>query len=218
MGEYAKYLGQEVKIGTCENMYYLRADQAGQVEAVRGSVDPVADRDALRFRFPFPDEDEGEPGSFDDYNRAAKIPGWTLPEGFDHVSGSVQFKAEPGYLLSLPCPEGGNLPEGIRVGKNGWSGGYGVRAQRFIEGAWWTIVSCGSCGEMWRLPREVAATVAEAFIAEAERTEYRRGYDFDAEAFTDAYSWEPANGPDRVAFLLTMARRVLGGYAVTVEV
>ena len=27
MGEYASYLGERIKIGTCENMYYLRADQ-----------------------------------------------------------------------------------------------------------------------------------------------------------------------------------------------
>lgn len=28
MGEFAKYNGNEIKIGICENMYYLRADQA----------------------------------------------------------------------------------------------------------------------------------------------------------------------------------------------
>ncbi|MBA3354975.1 MAG: hypothetical protein H0U18_03355 [Pyrinomonadaceae bacterium] len=28
MGEYATFKGLSVKIGTCENMYYLRADQA----------------------------------------------------------------------------------------------------------------------------------------------------------------------------------------------
>ena len=28
MGEYAKYAGERVKIGTCEDMYYLRDDQA----------------------------------------------------------------------------------------------------------------------------------------------------------------------------------------------
>lgn len=27
MGEYATYKGQEIKIGTCEDCYYLRADQ-----------------------------------------------------------------------------------------------------------------------------------------------------------------------------------------------
>ena len=40
MGEYAKYQGEEIKIGTCEDLYYLRADQAFKVEGIDNSLDP----------------------------------------------------------------------------------------------------------------------------------------------------------------------------------
>jgi hypothetical protein len=54
MGEYALYKGQQIKIGTCETMYYLRADQAHLVTPLPGNVDPIKDADEIRFRFPSP--------------------------------------------------------------------------------------------------------------------------------------------------------------------
>src|SRR5437016_4579142 len=63
MGEYAQYGGQDVKIGTCEDMYYLRYDQRWQVQALDGNVNPVLDVAHLRFRFPWPDEDTIPPGA-----------------------------------------------------------------------------------------------------------------------------------------------------------
>jgi hypothetical protein len=106
MGEYAIHNGEQVKIGTCEEMYYLRADQAHLVRHLSGNVDPVRDRLALRFRFPFPDEDGVSPGGagFDPFERGIAIRGVRPPaEGVEHHT--VQFSARPGYLLSLPCPE-----------------------------------------------------------------------------------------------------------------
>ena len=75
MGEYAKYNGESIKIGTCEDMYYLRADQAFQVEPEDNSVNPRDPKDAreLRFRFPFPDEDGIEPGGFEPVERGVGI-------------------------------------------------------------------------------------------------------------------------------------------------
>lgn len=69
MGEYARYHGEEIKIGTCEDMYYLRFDQRLQVQPLRGNVDPFADGDALRWRFPWPNEDHVKPGAFEDYHK-----------------------------------------------------------------------------------------------------------------------------------------------------
>ena len=43
MGEYAKYNNQEIKIGTCETMYYLRYEDRHKVKALKGNVDPVRD-------------------------------------------------------------------------------------------------------------------------------------------------------------------------------
>lgn len=66
MGEYALYEGERIKIGSCEEMFWLRAEQADLVTPVAGSVDPVKHRGKLLFRFPFPDEDGTAPGSFED--------------------------------------------------------------------------------------------------------------------------------------------------------
>lgn len=55
MGEYAMYGGHQIKIGTCEDMYYLRADQAQRVRPERGSVDPFRQAPEIRFRFPWPE-------------------------------------------------------------------------------------------------------------------------------------------------------------------
>ncbi len=134
MGEYAKNLrGESVKIGTCESMYYLRADQAHLVRHEHGNVDPVADRYDIRFRFPFPDEDAIAPGDFADHARAI----WLTPaepvEGFDH--GRVQFISSAGYNVMLPCPEdpiSGDSPE-YTVHRNGFPGSVGIYAQKHLR-------------------------------------------------------------------------------------
>lgn len=223
MGEYARFRGESVKIGTCESMYYLRADQRGEVTG----YDFASCLDEIRFRFPFPDEDALGPGSFEDYDRGVRIPGWRLPADYEH-NGSVQFRAEPGYLLSIPCPEQyareGNeglqtvTPEGLVIHRNGWHGGYVVRQTKHVGDEWWTVVACGSCSGAWRLPLEHAESVAVAFRAEADRTEWRRQFE-DAEGTRlGEYGWELAHGAEHAAFLHTMADRILAGYAAVAAV
>src|SRR5260221_7419635 len=135
MGEYARYNGQEVKIGTCENMYYLRADQARKVTPLPNSVDPVKDAASIRFRFPFPDEDSFEPGSgkFHDanYNRSVAISGVEVPEGVEH--STIQFSSGHGYLVSLPCPES-TEGKGFTFHHNGFAGAAHIVQQRCIDG------------------------------------------------------------------------------------
>lgn len=113
MGEYASYAGQQVKIGTCENMYYLRADQAESVRALEGNVDPVADRELIRFRFPWPDEDGSEPGTYHEHDRRLLLPGLTPPAelegehysyretGHEHVYLSQQKYRADGTLMAI---------------------------------------------------------------------------------------------------------------------
>lgn len=132
MGEYAKYAGREIKIGTCEDMYYLRASQRGAVERLPGSVNVNSDEVyGVRFRFPWPDEDTIEPGAFKDYDRAITAYGIPMPDHVEHHS--VQFCASAGYNCSLPCPESkdgqwirligaDNQPKPITVHRNGFAG------------------------------------------------------------------------------------------------
>lgn len=65
MGEYVKYKGSPVKIGTCENLYYVSFDkyndalQKGAIAHLAGNGFPsdyVNPDYGSRFRFPFPDE------------------------------------------------------------------------------------------------------------------------------------------------------------------
>jgi hypothetical protein len=177
MGEYALHNGERIKIGTCEDMYYLRADQAEQVRAEEGNVDPVRDAAGIRFRFPFPDEDALEPGTFADPFRSLPVYIDELPE-FDHYS--VQFTARVGYIMSIPCPESEagkalakTLPYGI--GKNGWRGGTArIVQQRVWDGGLALVAACAGCDAKYRLETlEMAEPYVVACRSEADKAEQR---------------------------------------------
>jgi hypothetical protein len=211
VGEYAEYQGERIKIGTCEDMYYLRADQAHLVRALPGNVDPVRDRDGIRFRFPFPDEDGIAPGEFEQYERGVTL--WRVkpPEGVEHYS--VQFKASNGYLISLPCPEMGS--EGLvsltadgsdhpyRVARNGYGGATELVQQRYWKGLLVAVCHCMGCGAAYRLPTiEDAQPVIDELHAMASR-----------ETMTAERNGTPGNELIAVR-LRTIADRVLAGYAL----
>lgn len=237
MGEYAEHNGQQVKIGTCEDMYYLRPDQVDEIRGYRFDADTLA---VIRFRFPFPDEDGIEPGRFADYSRGVRVPGYSLPaelSGDEH--GSIQFSHPAGYLVSLPCPEsarskgddlatdipmcaeavGGPFP--LRVHRNGFTGHPVVRQQAHRGGHLVTLLSCGACGAKHRLDTlEDAAPVIAAFREEAERTEWRRASaDWDTERgcwSQDScnYADEPVHSETDRARLHAIADRIEAGYKV----
>lgn len=169
MGEYAKRSsdGVEIKIGTCEDMYYLRAEQRHSVIPQSGNVNPSS-REALslRFRFPWPDEDNVQPGEFQPYMRALTVPGFSVPAGVEHHT--VQFAAQAGYLLSLPCPEGTPDP---RIHRNGFAGAVQLVQQKLLaDGRLVPVCRCGGCGAAWRMEDqgEIEA-LAVAFRAEGDR-------------------------------------------------
>lgn len=175
MGEYAriKTTGEEIKIGTCEDMYYLRFDQRHLVSKLSGNVDPNSDDVyALRFRFPWPDEDNCEPGGDfhnNAFERAFPIPGATMPDGVDHYS--VQFVASAGYVTSLPCPEGPQALKNLTIHRNGFSGAVKLVQQKLLkDGRLVPVCMCGGCGARYRVedPADIEA-LAVAFRAEADR-------------------------------------------------
>jgi hypothetical protein len=215
MGEYAEYQGERVKIGTCEQMYYLRADQADQVRALPGNVDPIDDRYGIRFRFPFPDEDGRAPGDVDgpehNFDRTFRIDG--VPSaGVDHYS--VQFKAGNGYLLSIPCPEQGTRNvdrmsielDGLKIGLNGYGGSFGIHSQKWVEAdedgpeRLVTVCRCHGCGALWRLHSwEMAEPIVIALRSQAD--DYQRREE----------SSMPVYGPSPKT-LHTIADRITAGY------
>src|SRR5262245_44122342 len=99
MGDYGYFRGNRVKIGTCEDLYYLRADQAKDVNG----GDVTGDWRPYRFRFPFPSEDAREPGSYDDPFRKLAIPGMQPPAKLASEHYPIQFRNEAcGYNLCIP--------------------------------------------------------------------------------------------------------------------
>jgi hypothetical protein len=143
MGEYAKRKsdGQEIKIGTCEDMYYIRFEDRFKVSPLDGNTDISREPEGCRFRLPFPDEDNILPGDYEDFNRGLRLykrlpcdwcagsgKNLTFAEdcrrcggnGFDGHSdfqyedlkpGSFQITHESGLLFSVPCHHGMKLPD-----------------------------------------------------------------------------------------------------------
>jgi hypothetical protein len=194
VGEFAFYCGKEVKIGTCEDMYYLRFNQRYLVRPLSGNVDPVKDAELLRFRFPFPDEDNVKPGEFDDSFRGIGVC-VDLPLMREHVAHhTVQFRNEEyGLNVSLPCPDGPKSVEGVTIHKNGHRGTVVLKQQRLWKRRLVIVVECGSCGASFRLPEfDEARPIVEAFDARSQR------------------DGEGADG-----FYRKIADRITAGYAVT---
>lgn len=158
MGEYATYKGKRIKIGTCENMYYLRPDQIDLVEDEHGLFDHL---DEVRFRFPFPDEDHVNPGAFDPYNRRVGVYAADIPAGVKHEPISMSAGNMLGALVPCPLSPEGRALAGMQ-GMDGYSGigvkyyftGDAVRIsqQRLLGGLWVTVAECGACGSAYRMP------------------------------------------------------------------
>jgi len=74
MGEYAirKDDNVEVKIGTCEEMFYLRFEDRDKVRKLPGSLDPAKET-GIYFRLPFPDENDVRIGEYKDHARGCQL-------------------------------------------------------------------------------------------------------------------------------------------------
>lgn len=200
MGEYAtrKSDGQTIKIGTMEEMYYLRADQLHLIEPQRGNYDPRQRKIAenLRFRFPFPWEDKLAPGGEMDHDASLPVRGADLPEEFDH--STIQFRSQRGILVSLPCPESKEGREsGLKFHYNGYAGKLHIVQQRLIGDQLALVCKCGSCGAKFRLPTlNDAQPIVDALLKEADQKE---------EFPHHATGWDPVT-------LREVARRIVSGY------
>lgn len=215
MGEYAKHDGEQIKIGTCEEMYYLRYDQREEVEPEKGNVDPAGDeRHELRFRFPWPDEDGTLPGEFEKpfRNYGLHI---DAPEDVNHYS--TQFSSQRGMLVSLPCPyskEGKESP--YKIGFNGYSGGVRIVQQKPLrDGRLALICECGGCGSKWRIEDE--EELKPILKALEDTAEYLDHLGKESNRFWRGEGREVKDNPkgdgenER-----EIARRILAGYAVPV--
>lgn len=171
MGEYAirKSDGARIKIGTCEDMYYLRFEDREKVAPLPGNVDPVRDACELRFRLPFPDEDDIPPGQYKEFERGLRLYRSTLAgtpsaccEDFTDETtvkepGTIQLHHPSGLLINVPCYHGHKLPDlgpTVKVFWNGKSHSLELTQLRpvMIEGELqvFPVVRCRHCGQAWR--------------------------------------------------------------------
>lgn len=150
MGEYANYAGHRIKVGTCEDMYYLRADQVRKITESESDFNDPEVLAVVRFRFPWPDEDANAPGDFEDAFRSLTL--WDFEQPADLEHGLVQFSASNGYLVSLPCPEGSvAVDHPYHVGRNGYGGPASLMQQAWRGGRLVGIARCNGCEAVYRL-------------------------------------------------------------------
>ncbi len=208
MGEYASYGNQTVKIGTCEDMLYLRADQVREVKAQRGSVNPFTQADVIRFRFPFPQEDGTEPGAFADPFFTLGVSGVEVPEGVEHsnLQFTRNYPKQGGLLLSAPCPESAEgKASGLRYHYNGYSGKVQIAQQRLVNGQLVLICQCGSCGAAYRCESlSDAQPVIDSLLATAEHEDHLNRL---ANSRPDATQCQ-----SRGDYYREIAKRIMDGY------
>lgn len=162
MGEYAvrKSDGQEVKIGTCESMYYIRYEDRNKVSKLENSIDASSEI-GLFWRLPYPDEDTIGIGGYEQYNRGQRL--WKMEDGcgidFSDPStvdspGMIQLKHPSGLLVNVPCYHGEKLPEvsnGVKVFWNGRSWFYELAFVKNVDTQTVKpVVRCRHCDQMWR--------------------------------------------------------------------
>lgn len=166
MGEYARFNGSDIKIGTCESMYYLRYEDRNRVQALSHSLNPATSKN-LFWRLPFPDEDNILPGHYKDYRRGLRMyrmvkdhMGRDYAEDFtdqDTIEnpGIIQLRHEnSGLLLNVPCYHGVQLPNVQKPMQAFWNGkGHSfelAHIKNLPDGTVVPVVHCRHCGHMWR--------------------------------------------------------------------
>ncbi len=126
MGEYAKFNGEEIKIGTCECMYYLRYEHRNFVQPLPHSLNPATAKN-LFWRLPFPDEDHFGPGNYEDFNRGVRLYNKEKGDFRDESAlknpGKIQLRhSESGLLANIKCYHGMKLPENSDDARFHWNG------------------------------------------------------------------------------------------------
>lgn len=187
MGEFAirKHDGEQIKIGTCEELFYLRYEDRGKIDPLPGNVNPQTDM-GLYFRLPFPDEDQIRPGDYRDYRRGVRLALPADPYGDTILSeeekvnapGVIQLAHPSGLLLNVPCYHGVRLPDGgpdIQAHWNGRTWHLELRYLKTTPEGIQPVFACRFCNTMWRgqwhevvsfLPRDILGRLQPYYHAD----------------------------------------------------
>lgn len=111
MSEMALHNGERIKIGTCDSMYYLRYEDRFKVLPLDHNINTHFQKN-LRWRLPFPDEDNIKIGRYTDYDRGHDLKGFEAPPEFIDEHGTEY------QLAFVKNTENGVFPI-VRSKKNG---------------------------------------------------------------------------------------------------
>ncbi len=213
MGEYLIHKGTEIKIGTCENLYYARyqdiADHLGELKkGMDGTPEEYIKESAQsRFRFPFPDEDSTGIGNYEEHDRGILF---ELPLEFmhqiEHRKISTQITTVNGCYketVQVLCPAD-KTKENKFVNIKSWNrpdGGYPVipvylKQQKIYDGRLLVICECAWCGTRFNTPAEFL----DVFIA----------------AFKKYYCQCEESDKEKYNFYWEIEERILAGYEMTI--
>lgn len=158
MGEFAKFHGRKIKIGTCSSMYYCRYDQ----------VDEIDYKDmchGLNWRIPAFEEDGLLPGQFmfgalvDKYGPLRSIRLKNIDEEFDGIASSpglIQLHDERSAMcVNVKCYHGVKLPEGnsdFNAFYNGKRDTLFLQALKNAKDDLRIVFACSACGNAWSCP------------------------------------------------------------------
>jgi len=154
MGEYATRLsdGETIKIGTCHSMYYIRYEDRNKVSRDEGTLDSINELD-LRWRLPFPDEDDIKVGEYEQHDRGAMLHGYVVHDVETGTNWIYDDKS--GMRFKVTCHHGKQLPEGSpeiipQITKH--KDLIELAAIKNTAEGLMAVSRCTCCGEMWREP------------------------------------------------------------------
>lgn len=156
MGEYATRIcdKQEVKIGTCNEMWNIRLDQIAEVEYKYQTDD-------MLWRIPMPDEDGTKPGDYPVGLIQGNIVPWQLSLDLDNIekypliesSGMFQiWDMRMGLTVNVKCYHGLKLPESTASAQFFWNGKSDVLHLAFLNNSFNELlicVQCRMCRKVW---------------------------------------------------------------------
>lgn len=170
VGEYIRVRGQSVKLGTCEDLFYVRyLTLRGLVESGLAEEDAPANlppheyldpAGGWRYRFPHPSEDGHTWHHDDGYDYGYDVlapPAVVRLFDHHHAHATIQAKGKERAWqrigITVPCPQA-ELTDSAY-------GELQIMAQKQVEGRLWVIVRCPYCNAMARLPRDEAQALAD---------------------------------------------------------
>jgi hypothetical protein len=200
MGEYIEVNGKLLKIGTCEDLYYVRISDLRELvktaKHVGGNLEPAEylnPENEFRYRFPFPDEDGIGGGNYTDYDYGALVflseelaPSlWAGLGTWDHfeICHHIDYRGVCRVSIFTSCPLSEKPPERMSDVRKVVI----ISQQKQVEGELWVVIGCPYCQAKIRIDRREAEELAGCCLKMAA--------DFPSRAF-----WKE------------LGRRVLDGY------